>query len=371
MSSLCRLEDDEVHTKAPAHPSKPAKSAKFDKEPLERERSPASVARNSIAFPKSTGNKMRGAGAPAAHATTGSLHGVVHLRKFGGPKSELPSYKDLVASNALTVGDRVFCSQRKGRRFYGDLLPDGRIRYSTGQTPSLDDLHFPSPTAFNNFCGQIADPAYEKGNGFIYTFYKRNQDKVWMPLDYYRWATFGRSQSTYPKDLTRDDKAVSPQRLESLQKGKNNTAYGFTSDDGSGALEVSHDQRCTDAEQKRIDCLVAAVKGNRIYGKKLKAMHSPRKRKATANEYPDEAATADSLPTAHIQVQKGDEVELLFTKKPRKWVKGKVLSADLEHNKSFEVRIEIEDSDEFHEQVNAGCVDSLSKHACVTGSSVF
>jgi hypothetical protein len=81
-------------------------------------------------------------------------------------------------------------------------------------------------------------------------------------------------------------------------------------------------------------------------------------------------------PDAHIQLaseypQKGDEVELLFTKKPRKWVKGKVLSADLEHNKSFEVRIEIEDSDEFHEQVNAACVDSLSKHACVTGSSVF
>ena len=191
MSSLCRLEDDEVHTKAPAHPSKPAKSAKFDKEPLERERSPASVARNSIAFPKSTGNKLRGAGAPAAHATTGSLHGVVHLRKFGGPTSELPSYKDLVASNALTVGDRVFCSQRKGRRFYGDLLPDGRIRYSAGQTPSFEDLYFLSPTAFNNFCARMADPAYNKGNGFVYTFYKRNEDTVWVSLAEIRRLTFG------------------------------------------------------------------------------------------------------------------------------------------------------------------------------------
>jgi hypothetical protein len=83
----------------------------------------------------------------------------------------------------------------------------------------------------------------------------------------------------------------------------------------------------------------------------------------------------DAMPTAHIQLaskypQKGDEVELLFTKKPRKWVKGKVLSADM-RTSSFEVRIEIEDSDEFHAQVNAGCVDSLSKHGCVTGSSVF
>ena len=87
------------------------------------------------------------------------------------------------------------------------------------------------------------------------------------------------------------------------------------------------------------------------------------------------AARGDALPTAHIQLaseypQKGDEVELLFTKKPRKWVKGKVLSADFD-DKSFAVRSEIEDSDEFHAQVNAGCVNSMSKHACVTGSSAF
>ena len=84
----------------------------------------------------------------------------------------------------------------------------------------------------------------------------------------------------------------------------------------------------------------------------------------------------DAVPTAHIQLaseypQEGDEVELLFTTKPRKWVKGKVLSTDFEHNKSFKARIEIEDSDEFHAQINAGCVHLLSKHASVTGSSVF
>ncbi len=27
-----------------------------------------------------------------------------------------------------------------------------------------------------------ADPSYHKGNGFVYTFYKRNEDKMWVPL---------------------------------------------------------------------------------------------------------------------------------------------------------------------------------------------
>ena len=107
------------------------------------------------------------------------------------PTNDPPSYHDLITSNALTVGDRVFYSQRKGTRFYGDLLPDGRIRYSTGQTPSFEDLYFLSPTAFNNFCARMADPAYNKGNGFVYTFYKRNEDTVWVSLAEIRRLTFG------------------------------------------------------------------------------------------------------------------------------------------------------------------------------------
>ena len=102
-----------------------------------------------------------------------------------------PSYHDLITSNVLTIGDRVFYSQRKGTRFYGDLLPDGRIRYSAGQTPSFEDLYFLSPTAFNNFCARMADPAYNKGNGFVYTFYKRNEDTMWVSLDEIRCLTFG------------------------------------------------------------------------------------------------------------------------------------------------------------------------------------
>ena len=48
------------------------------------------------------------------------------------PASRLPSYLDLLESNSLTQGERVFCMQRKGRRFYGDLLADGQIQYSRG-----------------------------------------------------------------------------------------------------------------------------------------------------------------------------------------------------------------------------------------------
>lgn len=45
--------------------------------------------------------------------------------------SRLPSYQDLLDRRALAHGDRVFCTQRKGKRFFGDLLDDGRIRYSS------------------------------------------------------------------------------------------------------------------------------------------------------------------------------------------------------------------------------------------------
>jgi len=106
------------------------------------------------------------------------------------PTEDPPSYRDLVTSNALTVGDRVFYIQRKGRRFYGDLLPDGRIRYSAGQTPSFEDLFFLSPTAFNNFCARMADPSYHRGNGFVYTFHKCNEDKTWVSLADIRRRTF-------------------------------------------------------------------------------------------------------------------------------------------------------------------------------------
>jgi hypothetical protein len=116
---------------------------------------------------------------------------IAPIATIAPPTNDPPSYHDLITSNALTVGDRVFYSQRKGTRFYGDLLPDGRIRYSAGQTPSFEDLYFLSPTAFNNFCARMADPAYNKGNGFVYTFYKRNEDTVWVSLAEIRRLTFG------------------------------------------------------------------------------------------------------------------------------------------------------------------------------------
>jgi hypothetical protein len=47
------------------------------------------------------------------------------------PPSRLPSYQDLLDRKVLANGDRVFCTQRKGKRFFGDLLNDGRIRYSS------------------------------------------------------------------------------------------------------------------------------------------------------------------------------------------------------------------------------------------------
>ncbi len=116
--------------------------------------------------------------------------------QFGCPMDDLPSYADLLASNALTVGDRVFYSERKGKRFYGDLIADGRIRYSAGQMPSLNDVYFLSPTAFNNFCGRMADPTYHKGNGFVYTFYKHNEDKMWVSLSSIRLRMKQQSQSS-------------------------------------------------------------------------------------------------------------------------------------------------------------------------------
>jgi hypothetical protein len=89
--------------------------------------------------------------------------------------------------SCLTLPTAPILSQcnLQGKRFYGDLLADGQIRYSRGQEPDLD-LVFPSPTNFNNFCGKLADPGYQKGNGFNYVFHKAPTASVWMPLDYYR-----------------------------------------------------------------------------------------------------------------------------------------------------------------------------------------
>ena len=54
-------------------------------------------------------------------------------------------------------------------------------------------------------------------------------------------------------------------------KDKNKTVYGFTSDDGSDAVEVNHNQRSTDTEQKRIDSLVPVVKMSQsIHRKEMK-----------------------------------------------------------------------------------------------------
>ena len=118
----------------------------------------------------------------------------------------LPDYKDLLEKKVLAHGERVLCTNRRGMRFFGDLLDDGTIRYSTGvahvihlldpafsfaggvdfhachvvftravkltpllrrrsvirilpspelsgQTPELDVI-FTSPTKFNNFIGK-------------------------------------------------------------------------------------------------------------------------------------------------------------------------------------------------------------------------
>ena len=98
-----------------------------------------------------------------------------------------PSWRALLESEVLQTGTRVFYSERRGQRFYGDLLADGRIRFSAQQLPDFVDRHFTSPTAFNNFCGRLADPAY-RGNGFVYTYYKRSEDE-WVSLAALRRTT--------------------------------------------------------------------------------------------------------------------------------------------------------------------------------------
>jgi hypothetical protein len=108
------------------------------------------------------------------------------LTNFDGPTNDLPSYADLLASKALTVGDRVFYSERKGERFYDDLLPDGRIRYSAGQTPSLDDVYFLSPTVFHNFCGRRPQLPQGKRIRLHFLQAQRGQD-VGAPVHYPPW----------------------------------------------------------------------------------------------------------------------------------------------------------------------------------------
>ena len=50
---------------------------------------------------------------------------IAPIATIAPPTNDPPSYPDLITSNALTVGARVFYSQHKDTRFYDDLLPDG------------------------------------------------------------------------------------------------------------------------------------------------------------------------------------------------------------------------------------------------------
>jgi hypothetical protein len=205
-------------------------------------------------------------------------------------KQSLPSYQDLLNKKALTTGERVFCTQRKGRRFYGDLLPDGRIGFSKGQTPDLN-LNFPSPTAFNNFCGKLADPSYNKGNGFCYTFHKPPASNIWMPLDYYRWSAFGISQQCYPPNFKPGDpKPGGSSKPDANKRARANNSveslfpYGFREHEPANSAAIHMDE----AEVQRINSLVSS----QIEGVPRKALGKQPRRKGSAHShsYPNKQA---------------------------------------------------------------------------------
>ena len=51
---------------------------------------------------------------------------------------------------------------------YGDLLEDGRIRYSGFNSKNLDTVYFTHPTGFNNWATKLIDPSYNK---VLYSFF--------------------------------------------------------------------------------------------------------------------------------------------------------------------------------------------------------
>ena len=125
----------------------------------------------------------------------------------------------LLQAGLVLPGKKVLRIERKGELIYGDLLPDGVIRYSADNSPNLD-MTFESPTGFCNKCMRLLDTSFKHGNGFTYVMYSANEGQTWLSLDHYRAQLVGHAkngQETTQRSNPQASKAnITPIKASSL-----------------------------------------------------------------------------------------------------------------------------------------------------------
>lgn len=264
------------------------------------------------------------------------------------------------------------------------------------------------------------DPSYIRGNGFIFVYHKPPASKHWMPLDYYRWASCGRSTISYPEGFSpgdRPDKQKTQKRKQAEtgdpgSKEETNFSsfpYGFV----EGEKNWQQMGTINESEAKRIHALVLWARGEKALPRRSRDSitdvwtHTP-KRKRSINARPDRKKTADiakrpsqqtpakTKAKAKAKAKKarlkpdgkkekkskdktviskthrakmladfkpgvGDKMQFKFSKDGLTWMLGTVLRV-FPKNQRFEACIEIPDSDTFFEQ-SITEVDLLSVNA--------
>lgn len=269
------------------------------------------------------------------------------------------------------------------------------------------------------------DPSYIRGNGFIYVYHKPPASKHWMPLDYYRWASCGRSTISYPAGFSPGDrpdnqKTQKRKQAETSDLGSKEETnftsfpYGFV----EGEKNWQQMGTINESEAKRIHALVLWARGEKALPRRSKDSitdvwaHTPkrkrsiisarlvRKKTAYTAQRPSQqtptktkakakakAKTAKPKPKkeknsksktviskahrakilADFKPGVGDKMQFKFSQDGLTWMLGTVLRV-FPKNQRFEACIEIPDSDTFFEQsiteVDLLSVNALSCYSC-------
>ncbi|XP_058138054.1 MPN domain-containing protein isoform X2 [Dasypus novemcinctus] len=142
----------------------------------------------------------------------------------------------LLKDSLLEPGTGVLSIYYLGKKFMGDLQPDGRIVWQeTGQV-------FNSPSAWATHCKKLVNPAKKSGCGWASVKYKGQK------LDKYKAAWLRRHQLHVPSAATDESPASEGEEEELLmeEEEEEEAPAGVSAEDksrrppGKGALETAH-----------------------------------------------------------------------------------------------------------------------------------
>ncbi|XP_008835210.1 MPN domain-containing protein isoform X1 [Nannospalax galili] len=140
----------------------------------------------------------------------------------------------LLKDALLEPGVGVLCIYYLGKKFIGDLQPDGRIVWQeTGQV-------FNSPSAWATHCKKLVNPAKKSGCGWASVKYKGQK------LDKYKAAWLRRHQLHVPVAAAEESPASEGEEEELIEDEEEDVLAGVSAEDktrrhpGKGPLETVH-----------------------------------------------------------------------------------------------------------------------------------